>query len=226
MVSVTDKLAAAFHARDLAERIQVWATLLLQLAIAGVLVSALWEGRWLLAFTAGVVLGLTFLPAAIERSFSLQLPVEFTLLNALFLYAAFGLGEVREFYHRFWWWDLLLHSLSAFLIGLIGFLLVHTFLRTRRIQAAPFYVALVSFGFAVTLGTLWEVFEYLMDWGFGFNMQKSGLDDTMTDLMVDIAGAALAAWLGYRYVKGGDSRIADRLIRRFLAKNPHLLRSD
>jgi len=224
--ALRDKLAAAFDARDRAERIQVWATLVLQLAIAAVLASALWEARWLLAFTAAVVLSLTFLPATIERSFSLQLPVELTLLNALFLYAAFGLGEVRRFYQRFWWWDLLLHSLSAFLIGLVGFLLVHTFLRTRRIRAAPFYVALVSFGFAMTLGTLWEVFEYLMDWGFGFNMQKSGLDDTMTDLIVNTAGAALAAWFGYRYVKGGDSHIADRVIRRFLAKNPHLFRSD
>ena len=221
-----EKLLHQLGARDRAERIQVWVTLLLQLAILGVLASALWEGRWLLAFTAAVVFALTFLPAAIERSLAVRLPVEFTLLNALFLYAAFGLGEVRQFYHRFWWWDLLLHSVSAFLIGLVGFLLVYVFLRTRRMQAAPFYLALVSFGFAVTLGTLWEVFEYLLDWGLGFNMQKSGLDDTMTDLMVNAVGALLAAWLGYHYVKGGDSHLADRLIRRFLAKNPHLFRPD
>ena len=61
-----------------------------------------------------------------------------------------------------------------------------------------------------------------MDFSFGFNMQKSGLVDTMTDLMVDAAGGLVAAWLGYHYVKDGDSHIADRLVRRLLAKNPGL----
>jgi len=59
-----------------------------------------------------------------------------------------------------------------------------------------------------------------MDWFFGFNMQKSGLIDTMTDLLVNIAGAVLAALIGYTYVKGGDSLIADRIIRHFVKKNP------
>lgn len=224
MRALKQRVEALFHVRDRAERIQIWAAIVLQLAILGVLAGALAEGRWLLAFTAAVVFILTFLPAAIGRSFALQVPVEFTFLNALFLYASFGLGEVREFYHRFWWWDLMLHSASAFVMGLIGFLLAYTFMRTRRLQAAPFYVALVSFGFAVTLGSLWEIFEYLMDLGFGFNMQKSGIDDTMTDLMVNALGALLAAWLGYHYVKNGDSRLADRVVRRILAKNPRLFR--
>lgn len=212
-------------AGDWTERVQRWLVLLLQLAIAGVFAGALVEGQWLVAFTAAVVLLLTFMPAIIERHLRVQLPVEFTLVNCVFLYAAFGLGEVRQFYHRFWWWDLLLHSVSALVIGLIGFLLVYVFYMTHRIRMGPFYVALVSFGFAVTLGTLWEIFEFAMDWFFGFNMQKSGLVDTMTDLMVDAGGGLVAALIGYRYVKDGDSLVGERLIRRFVLKNPQLFRS-
>ncbi|HKJ71683.1 MAG TPA: hypothetical protein VKA55_08035 [Gammaproteobacteria bacterium] len=204
------------------ERLQFGVAVILQLAIAGVLVSALAEGQWLVAFTAAVVLALTFLPALIERELQLQLPVELTLFTCLFLYAAFGLGEVERFYQRFWWWDLLLHSVSALVLGLIGFLLVYTFHQTRRVVLPPLYFALTAFGFAVTLGTLWELFEFGMDWGFGFNMQKSGLVDTMTDLLVDVAGAALAAWAGYHYVSGGDSLLADRLFRRMVSANPRL----
>lgn len=207
---------------DWAERLQLWLALLLQLAIVGVLIGALVEKQWLVAFTAVIVLALTYLPAIIARQLAVQLPIELTLINCLFLYAAFGLGEVRSFYQRFWWWDLLLHSFSALVMGLVGFLLVYVFYNSRRIRMRPGYVALVSFGFAVTIGTLWEIFEFLMDWGFGFNMQKSGLNDTMTDLMVDSAGGLAAAWIGYHYVRGGDSLIADRLIRRFVAKNPRL----
>ncbi len=118
----------------------------------------------------------------------------------------------------------MLHSFSALVMGLVGFLLVYVFYRTRRIQMAPGYVALVSFGFVVTLGTTWEIFEFLMDRGFGFNTQKSGLNDTMTDLMVDAGGGIVAAWIGYAYVKDGDSLIADRIVRRFIAKNPRLFK--
>ncbi|SCY29348.1 hypothetical protein [Thiohalorhabdus denitrificans] len=204
------------------ERLQFVVAVLLQLALLGALVGALVEQRWLVAFTAGVVLVLTFLPAVLERGLEVQLPVELTLITALFLYASFGLGEVRDFYYRFWWWDNMLHGLSAVVLGLTGFLLVYTFHFTRRVVLPPVYFGLTAFGFAVTLGTLWEIFEFLMDWGFGFNMQKSGLDDTMTDLMVNAAGAALAGWSGYRYVRGGDSLLADRMLRRLAAKNPRL----
>lgn len=204
------------------DQLQRWIALILQIAILGVLIGALWERQWLVGFTAAVVLMLTFLPAIVERQLAVHLPIEFTLITCVFLYAAFALGEVRQFYHRFWWWDLMLHSFSALVMGLIGFLLVYVFYSTRRIQMAPVYVALVSFGFALSIGTLWEIVEYLMDWGFGFNMQKSGLDDTMTDLIVDAGGGLIAAWIGYQYVKDGDSLIADRIVRRFVVKNPQL----
>lgn len=207
---------------DWADRIQLWLALLLQLAIFGVLVGAIVEGQWLVAFAAAVVFVLTFLPAIIARQLRVYLPVELTLLNCLFLYAAFGLGEIRQFYQRFWWWDLALHSVAALVMGLVGFLLVYVLYSAQRVRMAPGFVALFSFVFALSIGTLWEIFEFLMDWGFGLNMQKSGLVDTMTDLMVDAGGGAVAAWLGYRYVRGGDTLLADRAIRRFVRRNPHL----
>ncbi|MDH5525038.1 MAG: hypothetical protein OEY01_13755 [Desulfobulbaceae bacterium] len=209
---------------DWPDRIQQWLAVLLQLAIFALLATALFKGKWFLAFTAAIVLALTFLPALIEHQLGVLLPVEFSFFTCLILYGSFGLGEVQGFYQKFWWWDLLLHSSSAFVMGMIGFLLVYVFYMTQRIRMAPFYVALVSFCFAVTLGTIWEIVEFCLDWGFGFNMQKSGINDTMTDLMVDGLGALLAAWLGYNYVKDGDSLVADRLVRRFVEKNPRLFK--
>lgn len=211
------------HTRDWSTSVQIGLSRVLQFAILLVFVGALWERHWLVAFTAVVVLALTFLPALIEHQFSVHLPVEFTLATSVFLYASFGLGEVRGFYLRYWWWDILLHSVSALVMGLIGFLMVYVFYSTHRIRMAPLYVAITSFGFAVTVGTLWEIFEFLMDWFFGFNMQKSGLVDTMTDLMVDAGGALLAAVLGYRYTRHGDAALAAPLVRRFTAHNPAML---
>lgn len=216
-------LKRVVRTRDWNTSVQIGLSRVLQLAILLVFVGALWERHWLVAFTALVVLALTFLPALIEHQFSVHLPVEFTLATSVFLYASFGLGEVRGFYLRYWWWDILLHSVSALVMGLIGFLMVYVFYSTHRIRMAPLYVAITSFGFAVTVGTLWEIFEFLMDWFFGFNMQKSGLVDTMTDLMVDAGGALLAAVLGYRYTRHGDAALAAPLVRRFTAHNPAML---
>jgi len=217
-------LRRALRTRDWSVPVQIGLSRLLQLAILAVFMVAAWEGQWLVAFTALAVLALTFLPALIERQLSVHLPVEFTLVTSVFLYASFGLGEVRGFYQRFWWWDILLHSTSALVMGLIGFLLVYVFYSTHRVRMAPLYVGMVCFGFAVTVGTLWEIFEFGMDWAFGFNMQKSGLVDTMTDLMVDTLGALLAACIAYRYARHGDAALAVPLVRRFVAENPELLR--
>jgi hypothetical protein len=214
----------AVRTRDWSTPVQIGLSRALQFAIFLLFLGALWERQWLVAFTAVVVLALTFLPALIEHQLSVHLPVEFTLATSVFLYASFGLGEVRGFYQRYWWWDILLHSVSALVMGLIGFLLVYIFYSTYRIRMAPLYVGLMSFGFAVTVGTLWEIFEFLMDWAFGFNMQKSGLVDTMTDLMVNAASAFLAALLGYRYTRHGDAALAAPLVRRFTEQNPSMLR--
>lgn len=207
---------------DWEDRLQLGLSLAFQLGILAVLVGTVARQRWQVAFAAAIFFGLTFLPAAIERHWRVHLPVEFTLVNCLFLFAAFVLGEVGQFYERFWWWDLMLHSLAALVLGLIGFLLTYAFYRTQRIQMAPIYVAIVSFGFAVTLGTIWEIFEFLMDQSLGLNMQRSGLVDTMTDLLVSTLGALVAAWGGYHYVKGGDSMFADRIVKRFVAMNPQM----
>lgn len=212
----------SFFPNDWAERLLLVIALLLQLAILGVVFGAFAKQQWLVAFTGSIVLVLTFTPAIIERQFDLRLPIEFSFTTCAFLYASFGLGEIRHFYHRFWWWDLMLHSFSAFIIGLIGFLFVYVFYMTNRIHLKPIYVAAFSFGFAVTIGTLWEVFEFLLDWFLGFNMQKSGLVDTMTDLIVNITGSLIAAIIGYKYVKNEDLMIADKMIRHFVAKNPKL----
>lgn len=222
MDNLLTNLKSFLFPEDWADRIQVWLILFLQLTITLIFLGALSEKRWLLAFTSAVVLFLTFLPAIVERKLGVQLPAEFTLVTSLFLAASFGLGEVKQFYHKFWWWDLLLHSFSAFVIGLFGFLFVYVFYRSNRIRMSPVFVAFISFSTAVTMGVLWEIFEYLIDWSWGFNMQKSGLDDTMTDLIVNAIGGLVAAWIGYQYVKGGDSLIADRIVRRFIQKNPQI----
>jgi hypothetical protein len=195
------------------DRVELYVAFVLQFVIAAITIGALFRSQWLLALSGTAVLFLTFTPALIERQFHVPLPVEFTLITCLFLFASFVLGEAGNFYERFWWWDMALHGLSAVITGLIGFLSLYVFYMTHRIRMAPIYVAILTFGLAVAVGTLWEIIEFLADWFLGLNMQRSGLVDTMTDLMINAAGAIVAAAIGYYYVKNGDSLLGRRLIR-------------
>ncbi len=194
------------------ERIELSVTVLIQLAVFLISVTSLIERQWPTAFSGMVVLLLTFVPALLERRLRVRLPIEVSLFVCLFLFASFALGEVRDFYEQVWWWDLVLHGSSSFVTGLIGFLAVYVFYMTHRIRIAPIYVAAISFGTAITVGTIWEIFEFLMDRSFGFNMQKSGLVDTMTDLMVNALGALIAAAFGYYYVRRGDALLGRNVL--------------
>jgi hypothetical protein len=194
------------------DRVELAIALALQIGIFVVTVSALFQMQWLGAFAGLIILLLTFAPAMIEHRLKLALPVEFTLVTCIILYASFALGEARDFYEKIWWWDLAIHGLSALMMGIIGFLIIYVFYMTRRINIAAGWIAVITFALAVTVGTTWEVFEFLMDEFLGLNMQKSGLVDTMTDLMINATGAAIAALLGYFYVRDRDSLFARRVI--------------
>lgn len=207
------------------DRIELAIATVLQLAILFVVVTAFFDRLWLIAFSGLVVFMLTFAPAVIERQLRVRLPIELTLFTCVFLFASFALGEVGHFYDRIWWWDILLHATSAVVIGLIGFIIIYVFYMTYRVRVAPVYVAVITFGFAMTIGSLWEIFEFLMDWFFDLNMQRSGLLDTMTDLMVNATGALIAATIGFYYLHHEDELLGRRLISTLIERNRKRARS-
>lgn len=210
---------------ETSERIQFGISIALQIAILAGGIYALAHARWMLAFVSLFGLLISFLPALLRQNFRMHLPAEFTLLFTLFIYATISLGEVHEFYAKFWWWDLALHSGSGLGLGFIGFLTLYTLYIDGRLSMSPILLSLFSFTFAVAAGTLWEIFEFTMDNTIGVNMQKSGLLDTMSDQILNSSGALLIAIIGYFYVKRVRIGMFNYLVERFLQKNPRLRRN-
>ncbi|PWE28846.1 hypothetical protein DDZ14_18400 [Maritimibacter sp. 55A14] len=174
----------------------IWATL----GVA--IIWALIDGRWPVAFVAAVTLVVSCLPALAVERLDIKLPVSFMVAIVAFTFATIFLGEAFDFYGRYWWWDLVLHFSSAIGFGLLGFLLVFMLFEGDRYAAPPWAIAFLSLCVAVTIGAVWEIFEFTMDRSFRLNMQKSGLLDTMGDLIMDLVGGALAAFAGFVYLKG------------------------
>ncbi|UWR24233.1 hypothetical protein K3756_14280 [Sulfitobacter sp. S190] len=173
----------------------IWAMLL------GTALVALVLARWSLAFVSFATLALSLVPPLLAARWSLKLPLPFLLFTTLFFFASIFLGEAFDFYERLWWWDLALHTSSAIGFGLTGFLFVFMLFEGDRFAAPPSAIAFISFCVAMTVGATWEIFEFAMDSFFGLNMQKSGLNDTMGDLIVDAIGGLIASLTGYLYLR-------------------------
>lgn len=191
----------------------IWATLALAI------VWALADGRWPTAFVALATLGLSMAPALAAERFDIRLPVAFISWIVMFTFATVFLGEAFDFYERYWWWDVLMHGFSAVGFGLLGFLLIFMLFEGDRYAAPPAAIAFLSLCLAVTIGVFWELFEFSMDRIFGTNMQKSGLVDTMWDLIVDVIGGALGALAGYVYLKGRAPGRLRRVLDEFIRLN-------
>lgn len=196
----------------------IWALLIFSAA------AAAFEGRWSLAFVALATFLLALAPLFLASRLNINLPLPFVAATTMFLVASIFMGEAFDFYERVWWWDIALHGSSAIGFGLLGFVFVLMMFEGDRFAAPSWAMCLMAFGLAVTVGTCWEIFEFLMDLWFGLNMQKSGLDDTMGDLIVDVSGAAFASLLGYVYLRVGDRSFWTWPIDRFVALNKRLFR--
>ena len=159
------------------------------------------------------------LPGLLQKKLRINIPSNMLILYTIFLYAAIYLGEVKSFYYNVPNWDNILHTFSGAMIGAIGFSFVTLLNKTEKVpmNLSPLFVAVFSFCFAVTLGVVWEFYEFTFDGLLGLNMQKFALEngtqligraaltDTMIDLLEDAVGALKISIIGYislKYNKG------------------------
>lgn len=169
-----------------------------------------------------------FLPNFISRRWKLVIPSGMYIAFIVFLYCAIVLGEVRDFYYVIPHWDDILHFFSGMMLGTLGFSVVSLLNseKNMKVNMSPVFVALFSVFFAVTMGVIWEIYEYVFDGLLGMNMQKFmlqdgtklighyALTDTMQDLMIDMGGATLSAAGGYISLKKKDMKWKDFIIKK------------
>ena len=155
------------------------------------------------------------IPTILSRRFKFEIPVVLYTFYIIFLYCAIFLGEVRSFYYVIPGWDNILHTMSSVMLGFFGLMVVYILNRDEHVMVklSPFFISLFAFSFAVTIGSLWEIYEFSFDGLLGLNMQKfmtadgvvlSGHDalrDTMKDIIVDTIGALASSTIGYFSIK-------------------------
>ena len=157
----------------------------LRLIVIAVAVLQFFNGNYANAALCLFTLVLFLLPAFVESNFGVRVPSTLEIIVLLFIFAAEILGELGDFYVKFTFWDTMLHTLNGFLAAAVGLSLIDLLNRSERfdVHLSPVFVALVSFCFSMTIGVLWEFFEFGMDCIFLTDMQK----DTVVNVISSVS---------------------------------------
>ena len=184
----------------------------LQALVLLVLVLEALKGDYYNVFLCGLTLVLFMIPTFVEHRLHIDVPNTLEIIILLFIFSAEILGEIQEYYLMFPFWDTMLHTMNGFLMAAIGIAMVDILNRSRKfkVRLSPAFVALVAFCFSMTVGVVWEFFEYGMDLFFHTDMQKDTWINTIYSVSLNPEGRNVAqqvivdsvvvngeAWPGY-----------------------------
>lgn len=126
-------------------------------------------------------------PAIIERKMNIDLPTALEVVVMCFIFAHTILGEMACFYVKVPGWDTMLHTINGFICAGVGFSLIDLLNRNKKFkfELSPVYVSLVAFCFSMTVGILWEFFEFGMDLFAHTDMQKDTVINSISSVMLD-----------------------------------------
>ena len=164
--------------------------IVLRVLVVLIMVAQFFNGNFENVFLCLLTLVLFTIPSFIERTIKIDVPDTLEVIILLFIFAAEMLGEIGSYYTQYPYWDTMLHTLNGFLCAAIGFSLVDILNRSDRFtfSLSPVYLAVVAFCFSMTVGVLWEFFEWGMDNFFHLDMQKDTVVHTIGTVMLDPTG--------------------------------------
>ena len=164
--------------------------LILQALVVLITVSQFIQGNYHNVFLCLLTLALFNIPKIVEHKMHIELPTILEVVILLFIFSAEILGEIHSFYTRIPHWDTMLHTMNGFLMAAIGFAMIDILNRDPRfhISMSPWFVAFVAFCFSMTIGVLWEFFEFAMDQLANMDMQKDFIVPGVNSVAINPSG--------------------------------------
>lgn len=189
------KLRSAENKRKMKQEIKAHPVLfaayvILRALVIAVMVLQIFNREYYDVFLCALTLLLFTIPSFVERRLHIDVPNTLEVIILLFIFSAEILGEIQEYYLIFPFWDTMLHTINGFLMAAIGIAMVDILNRSRKfkVRLSPVFVAVVAFCFSMTIGVLWEFFEYGMDCFFHMDMQKDTVLSSVTSVMLNPEG--------------------------------------
>jgi len=164
-----------------------WTFFILRIIVFGILIRNIFTGNYENVFTCILTLILFLVPYIIEHKFKLDIPEFLEIIIFLFIFSAEILGELSSFYTKIPIWDDILHTINGFIMGAIGLSLIELLNNNKafKLKLSPFFIAFFTFCFSMTIGVVWEFFEYGMDNLLGLDMQKDTIVTHIDSVIFD-----------------------------------------
>lgn len=158
--------------------------------VALVLVARFLRGDYYSVFLCLLTLLLFNIPLFVEKKLRVDLPNVLEAVILLFIFSAEILGEIGSFYTHIPWWDTMLHTINGFLMAAIGFALIDILNNSPKFHfnMSPIFVAFVAFCFSMTVGVVWEFFEFSMDYFTLTDMQKDRIVTNISSVLLNPTG--------------------------------------
>ncbi|MBQ8381751.1 MAG: hypothetical protein IJX47_00940 [Clostridia bacterium] len=164
--------------------------IVLSVFVSIIMITCLLRGAYQSVFLCVLTLLLFDIPIIANKVLKVTLPKELEIIILLFIFAAEILGELGSFYTHIPWWDTMLHTVNGFLMAAIGFAIIDILNNSPKfhINLSPIFVAVVSFCFSMTIGVLWEFFEFAGDMLIGTDMQKDHVIHEISSVALNPSG--------------------------------------
>ena len=169
------------------EKSTITVYLILRLLVIICMVAQAIHHNWENVFLCLLTLVLFTVPTLIEKKLKIDFPSTLEIIVYLFIYSAEILGEIQNFYGIFHTWDTMLHTLNGFLCAAVGFSLVDIINRNEKfkVDLSPIFLSLVAFCFSMTVGVMWEFFEFAADRYLLTDMQKDRVVDVVSSVSLN-----------------------------------------
>jgi hypothetical protein len=197
---------------------------LMQLVLVGLVFIGLDRRNLGIVVNAAIALGVTYLPAILERDYHIPMDAGLTLwiTTAVFLHAlgTVGIpGTSQSFYTSVPWWDHLTHTLSSSVVAAAGYATARAIeAHTDAVSLPPRFMFVFILLFVLAFGVFWEVLEFAVGevaalTGTGSVLTQYGLSDTMLDLLFDAIGGLIVAIWGTAHLADVVGALTARLDR-------------
>ncbi|WP_235924181.1 hypothetical protein [Pseudoroseicyclus tamaricis] len=196
------------------------AALALWAVAVALVVLGLVTGQTVMWIGSAGAIALALLLPLYTRVSGIEMPPGLATGVLVFSLCAFVLGEHAGAYTTLGWWDIVLHLLASAVLALVGLALVLLNTEGAPPRTGLWIGAVLGVGFAALVGGAWELLEFSIDAIFGTNAQRSGLPDTMGDVLTNLAGATYGAVAGRLVLRRGLRLPLSGLLVAFCARNP------
>lgn len=169
----------------------------LRLLVVLMMILQIFNRNYENVFLCILTLVLMIMPSVVQATFKVEFPSALEIIILCFIFAAEILGEISAFYIKFPYWDTILHTLNGFLCAALGFSLVDIMNNNKKLkfELSPVFMAITAFCFSMTIGVLWEFFEFGMDVVFHLDMQKDTVLTAISSTYLDPAKANQSVYI-------------------------------